>query len=73
MIQDCYLQYEAASDQKKSVAGLPIEKKEFSILPPQFTNREVASSSGGKNLPFLRKNLCSVCEMALASFIYQCD
>lgn len=71
-VQDRYFQYEAAGDQfiGHTVAGLSIHKKEFGLLPPHFTDMNVAKNAVATYLPQLSRQLKPIGEMVLASLVY---
>jgi len=75
-VQDRYLRYEAAGDQflGRVVAGLPLNKSQFSVLPPHFDDPEyeLCASSIDHMYPKLKEEplLSDVLSLCLASLVY---
>jgi hypothetical protein len=78
-VQDRYLRYEAAGDQflGRVVAGLPINKAEFLVLPPHFSNHqdEFVLRCTRTMFPLLSqiKHLENVLVLCLASLVVHSD
>jgi hypothetical protein len=72
-VQDTYMRYESAGDMfvGRTVSGLPLDKPEFALLPPQFVARssevDKAIDSCFNRIP---ANLRLVAEFCLASVVY---
>ena len=73
-VQGTYLRYEAAGDMYvgRTVSGLPIDKPEFAILPPNFEGADTKVIRDALRLvfPTLPRNLYRIGEFAMASLVY---
>jgi hypothetical protein len=78
-VQDRYFRYESAGDQflGRVVAGLPLNKSDFAVLPPHFIDKNDHLASKYVNLmfPVLRQevHLRPVLHMCLASLAYNSE
>ncbi len=75
-IQDRYLRYEAAGDQflGRVVAGLPLNKSDFAVLPPHFKERNdpLVDTTVAIMFPNLKneQHLLDVLKMCLACLVF---
>ena len=78
-VQDRYFRYEAAGDQYlgRVVAGLPLNKSDFAVLPPHFIDKN--DSLGNKYVKMMfpelskEKHLRPMLLMCLASLVFHSD
>jgi len=73
-VQGGYLRHEAAGDMYvgRTVSGLPIDKPEFAVLPPNFEGADAQAIKEALRLvfPTLPKSLNRIGEFAMASLVY---
>ncbi|ETO99546.1 hypothetical protein F441_23039, partial [Phytophthora nicotianae CJ01A1] len=72
-VQNTFLRYEAAGDMHvgRTVAGLPTESSQFSILPPHFVENDPSVKRGVRLMfPGLPERLEFIAEYCLASLTY---
>lgn len=75
-VEDTYVRFQEAGDQfvGRTVAGLPSESSEFSVLPPHFIHRtEIVEQYMNVMFPNLPHNLSYIGEFCLASLVYHHD
>jgi hypothetical protein len=76
-VLDRYIRFEAAGDQfvGRCVAGLPLDKKEFAILPPHFPDNVLLEVELAEMFPAYAsdRNLYPVLRMGIASIVYHID
>jgi integrase len=74
-VQDTYYRYERAGDQYvgRTVAGLPCDSENFSILGPHFVDDNVAMEAVRLLFPRMPANLIRLGAFAAASFCYHAE